>query len=173
MASDVVIEIFGKVTNPEAIHALAFEASEEASVDWSVAVEQATFIELVNEAAATERALMLTRKDTNNLFEGVTAACQEAGLAYVVTSGPTGEDFYTDGFSWAPGMDEEFHYELANSEPAIKIKDIRSQLAKGMPEFEKFIATIEASCKVGKIELEPGFADAYAAYVEAPGRRAP
>lgn len=172
MSSDVTIEIFGRVAigSAEAIQDLAVQAADEGTLDWSEPLNDDEFVDLLTAAAAERRAVLLTRSDTGNFFEGVTSACQRAGLSYVVSVGPTGEDGYTDGFSWAPGMEEEFHFEISGDNPSIKISEVRTLLAQGGDALQKRLDELETRTQAAAVEIEPGFIEAFAAFTaERPG----
>lgn len=172
MSSDVTIQIFGTVSmaNPAAIDALAAEVAEEGTLDWTESILDDEIVDLLVEAAEEGRALLLTRSDTNNLFAGVTSACQDLGLSYVVNVGESGDDGYTSGFSWAPGMESEFHFSLTDDAPALKVSEIRQLLGRGDNALQKRLDELESRTNVGKVVLAPGFVEAYEAQqAETPG----
>lgn len=169
MASDVTIEIYGKVTIESAaeILGLAQAVEAEAMVDWDRPVDADELLDLMKEAAEQGRPLLLTRSDTNNHFDLVTGACQAADLSYVVNYGPSGTEGYTDGISWTPGMEAEYHFEISGDGPSIKVSEVMALMAKGQEEMKAHLDTLQARSTPGKIEVEEGFEAAWEAALEA------
>jgi len=167
MRSDVVIEIFGRVGDPDAVMALAEAAADEGFIDWESRIESDEIIGLLEEAAANGRALTLTRSDTTNWFLGVREACRRAGLSYVVSGGMSGAEGFSSGLSWSPDTDEEFHFELTGDAASVKVSEVAKAARMGIEAVNELVARLTTGVKVGKIELDPGFIEAYEALADA------
>lgn len=166
MSCDVEIKIFGKVSDPEAIWELAGTAAAEGKINWLSSFGRAEFPGLLEQAAREGRALILTKRDTSDFFEDVTASCQEAGLSYVVAFGETGSEDFTNGFAWHPGMNEEFQFILDGKYPALKLVDVQKAAIQGIDAVNSLLARVADHTRVGKIEIAPGFAEAYRLFDE-------
>lgn len=161
MRSDVVIEIFGEVSDVNAIRNLAEQAAAEGMIDWDTSFDENEFVGFLIEAANDGRAFVLTRQDTGNFFEGVTSACQAAALSYVVSFGPSGDERYTNGFSWQPGMSEEFKFDTDGADVTITLASVRSAAAMGIDAINELVARTSRFTAVGTITISPGFEEAY------------
>lgn len=166
MSCDIEIKIFGTVANPEAIWDLADSAAAEGRINWRETIDRDAFLDLLVQAATEGRALTLTRPETTDFFEGVTAACKSAGLSYVVSYGDSGAEGFAEGFSWQPGMDQEFHFLLDGKDPTLKVKDVRKAAQSGIEAVNALIDDVVRHTRVGKIEIEPGFTEAYRAFAD-------
>lgn len=167
MSNDVIIEIHGKLQDAAAVRELAKAIAEEASLDWESPVEDDEVLDLLKEAQAKKKALVLTRSETKNLFDAVTSACQEANLSYVARYGRSGDDGYSDGFSWRPGDEAENHFELYGEDPVLGVQEVRKLMTAGGEALENRVSSLEAVTAVGAIEIEDGFVEAYEAIVDA------
>jgi hypothetical protein len=164
MASDAEIKIFGKVSNPEAVWDLAVSAATEGKIDWLHAFKIGEFSGLLQRAAHEERALTLTVRCAAGVFEDTRSACQAAGLSYVVSCGIPGAEGFTDGFAWRPGMKEEVEFLLDGKDPVLKIADVQKAARRGIESVNALVDRVASHTCVGKIELEPGFKEAYQAF---------
>lgn len=173
MSNDVIIEIHGKLEDAAAVRELAKAIAEEAALDWDSAIEDDEVLDLLKEAQAGKKPLVLTRSDTKNLFDAVTAACQEANLSYVARYGRSGDDGYSDGFSWRPGDESENHFELYDENPVLSVEEVRELMTAGGDALEKRVSSLEAVTAVGAIQMADGFAEAYEAIVDAEEGPAP
>mgnify|MGYP001424656747 FL=1 len=163
MRSDVVIEIFGRVSDPDAVMTLAEAAADEGLIDWDSQVEPDELVGLLEEASDNGRALTLTRSDTTNWFLGVREACRQAGLSYVVSGGMSGAEGFSSGLSRSPEMDEEFHFELSDDAASVKVSEVAKAARLGIEAVNELVERLTTGVKVGRIELEPGFIEAYEA----------
>lgn len=168
MSYDVEIRIFGKAADPEAVWELAKAAASEGKVDWIGAVPVAGFAELIEKTAFAEQPLCLGRHNTTDFFEEVRSCCQDAGLSYVVRFGPKGMEGFSEGFSWKPGMKNEFHFHLDGENPALKLSEVRKAAQKGIAAVSALVETVAERALVGSIEVDPGFAESYRACAGAP-----
>lgn len=164
MSSDVEIKIFGKVSNPETIFELAVAAAGEGKIGWLTAFRADEFPGLLEQAAREGRALELTRRNTTDYFEGVRSSCQAAGLSYVLSCGETGAEGFTNGFAWHPGMTREFEFLLAGKNAVLQVADVQKAVSQGIGAVNALVERIANNTRVGKVEIEPGFLEAYQAY---------
>jgi hypothetical protein len=164
MSCDVEISIFGTVSNPEAIWDLASSAAAEGRINYLEEFDIGAFLPMIEAVAHEGRALVLTRGRTSDFFEGVREACQAAGLSYVVKYGDAGADGFTSGISWHPGMAEEFEFLMNGKQAVLGVQDVRRAAAKGLDAVNGLLDAFEMQSKPGKIEIEPGFVEAYREY---------
>lgn len=164
MSYDVTLSISGKVSNAEAVFDLASSAAAEGMVDWNEGFATGDFVPMLEKAAAEGQAVTLTRKDTTSFFEGVTGDCRVAGLSYVVNYGVSGEEGFTNGFTWRPGMAEDYGFLLDGENPALPLADVRRAAAKGLDAVNALVDRVATLSSVGKVEIEPGLLDAYRAF---------
>lgn len=168
MSSDVVINIFGKISNPEAIWNLAMAIASEGMLEWTTPINLEDVLSILEEAEARAEPLTLTRSDTKDLFDGVTYACREAGLSYVVHFGETGAEGFSDGFSWKPGMERDFEFALSGDEPSISLRELEKAVALGLDQVKALLERVAGHSRVGVIEIEPGFREQYIAEYAGP-----
>lgn len=161
MSYDAEISIFGHVANPEAIWDLANGASAEAKIGWLYDLKATDFLGYLQRSEEDEKPLVLTGR---GLFEILRQECQAANLAYVMRFGVKGDDGFTNGISWRPGMDNEFSFLIRGEGLAIKIEDVQAAAARGIDAVNNLVASVEALNQVGKITIEPGFLEAYEEY---------
>lgn len=164
MSSDVEIKIFGKVSDPEAVFELASAAAEEGKLEWHGDIDTADFVDMLAKAADEGRPIVLMRGHTTNFFDGVTSACQEVGLSYVVSYGLSGGEGFSKGFSWKPGMLREREFLLDGCDPVLSVDCVRRAAEKGDDAVMNLVNETVGLVEVGKIELEPGFLEAYREY---------
>lgn len=164
MSVDIQIHIHGTVANPEAIFDLANAAAAEGSINFTEGLTRDDFRHMLDAAAASGSAITLTRRATTDFFEGVRSACQEAELSYVVKYGDAGAEEFSDGFSWHPGMKEEFTFCLIDGEIGVKASDLRDAATNGDSGVITLLNMIEFNTRIGKIDVQPGFAEAYEEY---------
>ena len=164
MSCDVEIKIFGKVSDPEAIWDLTNSAAAEGKIDWLFDFDQAKFVAMLEEAAREGRAITLNNRGTTDLFEGVRENCQTAGLAYVITFGDRGAEGFTNGIAWNPGMEDEFEFLLHGQTPVLKLEDVKKAAKQGIEAVSLLVERLDKHVQLGKIEIEPGFDDAFEEY---------
>lgn len=168
MSSDVEIKIFGTVADPESIWDVAICAANEGRINWMETFEKEAFLDMLVSAANEGRALTLTRGRTTDFFDDLTGACQDAGLSYVVSFGQSGAEGFTEGFSWRPGMGQELHFMLDGKKPVLpvlRVTDVQKAAQRGIEAVNSLIDATFNKTRVGKIEIEPGFVEAYRAFV--------
>lgn len=170
MSVDIQIRIHGTVNNPEAIFDLANAAAAEGFLNFTDGFDRHDFRIMLDTAAAAGSAVTLTKRVTTHFFEDVRKACQAAGLSYVAKYGHPGAEDFSEGFSWVPGMKEEFTFHLVDNEIALKASDLRDAASDGDGSVITLLNLIEFNTRVGKIEIEPGFAEAYDEYAGPPQR---
>lgn len=166
MSCDVEINIFGKVSNPEAVWDLANAAAATATINFSDGFENTDFVEMLEKAAAEGTAVTLTRGDTKDLLDEVTSACAEAGLSYVMHYGECGNEKFTDGMSWHPGLKRDFEFSLGDGHATVRVSDVQKAAAKGIEAVNALIDRATAHTRIGKVEMEPGFTEALQAYLD-------
>ncbi len=166
MSCDVELHIFGKVSNPEAVWELANAAASAATVNFSERLENTEFVEMLTKAAAEGTAVTLTQGDTKDLFDEVTSACAEAGLSYVLYWCECGNEKFTDGMSWRPGMRSDFEFSLDNGDATLKLAQVEKAAAQGIEAVNALIDRATTHTRIGKVEIEPGFAEALQAYLD-------
>jgi hypothetical protein len=172
MSCDVEINIFGNVSNPEAVWELANAAAATATINFHNSFENMDFIEMLSNAAAEGTAVTLTRGDTKDLFDEVTSACAEAGLSYVMHYGECGNEQFTDGMSWHPGMKRDFEFSLEAGHATVRVSEVQKAAAQGIEAVNALVHRATAHTRIGKVEIEPGFTEALQSYLdsgEAPG----
>lgn len=163
--NDVEIKIFGTVANPEAIWELANSASSEGKISWMTDFRSADFSAMLQQAATEQRALTLTKRNTTELFEEVRSSCQAAKLSYVLKSGPTGAEGFTDGIAWNPGLKDECEFLLSGKQLLFKGVDVLKAATRGADAVKALVENVMNQTRVGKIEIEPAFLDAYQAFL--------
>lgn len=171
MSCDVEIKIFGKVSasEPEAIWELAQSAATEGKKDYLFDLDEKDFVGMIEKAGSEGGVVILTRGDTTDFFESVRSDCQSAGLSYVVKYGDKGAEGFSDGISWQPGMDKEFEFLLdKNRNPVVRITEVHEAAKKGIEAVNELLVRIATYSRVGKIEVDPGFSEAYKAYQASP-----
>lgn len=161
MTYNVEIKIFGEVSDPESIRNLAEAIAEESNFGDPDGLDIARFHETLQDAEAKGSAFLLNKDGYDDVYSGVTEACQQAGLSYVWSIGDRGADSFTNGLAWRPGMLAEIPFIIHDNQPGLSLKVIASAARKGIDEVNALVSTISTATKVGKIEIEPGFMDAY------------
>lgn len=167
MSYDARIDIFGKVSNPEAMWDVATEASIEGRVEWMFDLTREKFDELLEQAARDGTALTITRRDTSEIFEDLRSSCQAAGLSYVIQCGYNGAEEFNKGLSWNPGMDKEFNFLIAGGKyMTLYVSEVQRAAKQGIEAVNALVDNIMANTHIGKIEFEPGYAEAYQAFAD-------
>jgi hypothetical protein len=161
MSYSAEIQIYGTVSDPEGMWDLALSAEANLTEDWTTPLERERFEELVAEAAATGTAVKLVRGDTKDVVDEVRAACQGAGLSYVVKYGERGAEGFSGGYAWMPGMTSEAEFLLVGGEPAVKVTELRRAARLGLDAVHALADAIASSGRAGKIEIAPGFEETY------------
>ncbi|NTF17321.1 hypothetical protein G6L37_02595 [Agrobacterium rubi] len=140
MSYDVVIEIMGEATDADALRNVA-EALEEDASEWPVC-HGADFDDIVGQmkkAAATGDMLVLYKTDSRGLFQSARSACQEAGLSYVVSFGPTGGGTIYDEAIFCRDGGEEFQIPLDAGNEVIPLRDVRKAALVGVEAVQAVI----------------------------------
>lgn len=158
---DVEIEIFGRVSDIGKMSELAEEAAGEGYVAWGPSFEADELPSLIDEAVREKRALVLTRSDTGDLFECTREACRAAGLSYLVSYGDNGGEGFDNVYAWRPGMEDEIEFALIDGAPALSIEEVHTLAAQGVDAVNARVGFLNEHFKVGRIEVEPGFAEAF------------
>ena len=163
--NDVEIKIFGTVANPEAIWELADSAAAEGKIGWMTDFRSADFPAMLQQAAGEQRALTLTRRNTTDLFEEVRSSCQAAGLSYVLKSGPTGAEGFTEGVAWNPSLKDESEFLLSGKQLLFKGADVLKAASLGADAVKALVENVMDRTRVGQIEIQSGFLEAYQAFI--------
>jgi len=172
VSQDVYIEIFGKIETAEALKAIAEAAADAGGTDWGTFLEDADVAarEIIA-AADAGGSFALMRNDVGRLFPGVTAACREHGVSYVLQSGEAGGEGYDYQESWGPGMDRPFSGSIDGGIPHVPLHEVREAAAKGVEAVRDLVETIERNTFYHvtdrRIEVSPEAREAFAA--AAPG----
>ena len=165
MTTNIKIQIFGELTNPEAIWDLGNAAAAETTVDWMSGFEVADFSGLLEAAANEERALVLVRSDTKDLIDAVRSTCMDAGLSFVAHYAASGVEGYTNGIAWRPGMRSEYEFLVSGHEDVLlPLSAIRQKHAAGPGAIDAMLTDIIAKTTVGKIVVTPEFRAEYEEY---------
>lgn len=165
MSCDVEFNIFGKVSNPEAVWELANTAAASATINFSESFESMEFVRMLGKAAADGTAVTITGGDTKDLLYDVQVACANAGLSYVMRYSEAGNENFTDGMSWHPGMSQDFEFSLDSGDATVKLSLLQKTAAKGIDAVNALIDRVATHTRIGKVELEPEFAEALQAYL--------
>lgn len=166
MAKDsfVEINIFGRVSDAEAVWNLAMPAaSASASAPWSNGFDIADFGNQLVDAERAGRALTIEIHDNWDVFEDLRGACQKAELSYVAFISEAGEARSSCGVSWHPGMDEEFEFLMSGDRPklTLAVEDIAEAEKAGLDAVSDLLETTIAATRIGRIEIDPGFIESY------------
>lgn len=164
MRSNVEIRFGGKVSDAEAIFEVASSAAAEGTLDWFTCLSTDEFPDLLVRAAEEGTPIVLKQRDTYDFFEGLREACREAGLSYVVLYGSVKSQNYKDGFAWKPGMSDEQEFKVEGEDQAFTLNSVREAAQSGIDAIASLIGETERLLDVGKIEIEPGFFEAYEEY---------
>jgi hypothetical protein len=92
----------------------------------------------------------------------------KADLSFVVKYSDGGDD-YTHGLAWQPGMMDEFEFLWDGDKAAISSDLVRKASEKGAEAVTALLDRVAAVTSAGKIEIEPGFADAFKAFRDGDG----
>lgn len=163
MSYNIEIKVFGKVSDAEAIHAVAEAVCNEEGLDESVEASEVVD-QLV--AASGRTAIEFSGNGYDDVFEGVTEACQQAGLSYVWTIGDESGEGPTNGKAWKPGMSEEIEFLIHEKSIGVPLKALAGAANNGPEAVTDLIATYAAATRVGRVDVEPGFVEAYKAFVD-------
>lgn len=167
---DVEIRIFGTVSEPRAVQNLANNAAAEGKSGWLYDFDQDGFAHMIEQAEAEERALVLTRPNTTDFFDGVRSSCQEAGLSYVMTYGQRGAEGFSEGLSWRPEMGEEVAFFMHGGQATLGLADVRKAARHGLEAVHSLVDQVASTMRVGSIVVAPRF---WLAYQEESGFEAP
>lgn len=167
MGYNVEIRIFGTVSNPEAIWELAEAAAAEGKADWFTQIDREGFVSMLEEAGKDGRPVSLMKHDSTDCFDEVRACCQAADLSYDMRIGERGREGFSKGYSWSPGAKAEFTYDLDGKNPVLRLAAVEKAAKTGIEAVNELVESVTAHTRIGKIEIAPGFLDAYRAYAGA------
>lgn len=140
MSYDVVIEIMGACTDAALLRDVVEAAETDAAErDWYVAADDADIIEAVRTATEEGGLLTLMKSDTLGLFHETREACQRAGLHYVVSYGPSGEEGFSEAIFYRAGG-EEFAIPLDPGNEVVPMRDLRAAVEQGLDAVKEMIA---------------------------------
>lgn len=143
MRQDVVISVFGSIDSAEAIQDLIAAAAAEGSIDWEGGLDESEAFVHLRSCSEDGKPLILTKKDTNYLFDEVTSVCKEHGLSYVMNMGDTGCEAFSAQQSWTPGMAADFVSPCEDDKVQVSLSDVKAAAAGGMEAVTDMIARIE------------------------------
>jgi hypothetical protein len=166
MASDSVVEmnIFGRVSDPEATWDVALSASAaSASAPWSNGFDFAVFGDMLIEAEKEGRAITVEIHGDWDVFEELRSRCQAAGLGYVAYTAEGGEPNWSGGISWHPEMDEEFEFLMNGEQPklTVSVAELQEAARQGIEAVRQLADAVISNTRIGRIEIDPDFAHAY------------
>lgn len=164
MSNNVEILIFGKVSDPEAMWDLAQSASGECAQLGAPTVDPEKFAALVDDAARAGKAVKLASYGVKHLFDDVRTGCGKAGLSFVMSYGESGAEGFTNASAWHPGMVNEVEFHLDGKFVTLRFADVQKAARKGIEAVNALLDNVTKHATVGKIEIEPGFEDAYEAF---------
>ncbi|MBY3157332.1 hypothetical protein HFO56_33955 [Rhizobium laguerreae] len=171
MAKNSVVEIhlFGRVdTDLDTFESLSNSGSLASfGVPWTNGYEYEQFIVELEKAQVEKRAITFQIHDNWDVFEGLRANCQAAGLSYVAYTAEAGETGWSGGISWRPGMNTEFEFSVRgeNAEPMIPANILRAAQNKGPEAVAAMLEALSANTEIGVIEIAEDFSCALAAAV--------
>jgi hypothetical protein len=140
MTSDVTIEIMGECEDIEHLLAIIEAAEEDAcEYDWGHAAETSDIVASFKEAVENAKAFTLLKSDTTSIFNNVREACRNAGLNYIVSYGPMGEESFSDAIFYRAGG-EEFEIPLDAMSEVIPMRDVREAAEIGIHAVRRVIA---------------------------------
>jgi hypothetical protein len=163
----IEIKIFGKVTNPEAIWALAEAASQESSLGALDGFDPREFEKMLVAAEEAGEPIYLSKEGYDDVFADVTAACRDAGLSYIWTIGDPNAEGPTSGLAWKQGMGRAIPFIIHDNKPGLELAVIARAARKGIDAVNDLVETVSVATTVGKIELEVGFLEAYRSFESA------
>jgi hypothetical protein len=159
MASDVIIEIFGQIDTLDGLLAVAAAAAEEALIDWTTPINEVEAAEAMIDAANWSASpFRLTRSDTHNHFDAVSAACRAHGVAYARYSGSTGSDGYDEAVAWKPGMEREGVFATDGAQPVIPLEAIAKAASEGIDAVRALVKKHQAA-SISEVERTLSVAD--------------
>lgn len=161
MTYSVEIRIFGKLSDPKPVLGLAEAMAQESSLNARDDINTEKFLKMIEAANSSGRPIVLERLGYDDVFYDIEAACQEADLSYVRIIGESGSDGPTNGVAWKPGADEEYTFYLNEHGPTVPLAEIINAAKKGIDAVNTLVETVSSMTKIGKIEMEPGFIEAF------------
>jgi hypothetical protein len=166
MANDSVVEmnIFGRVSDPEATWNVALSASAaSASAPWSNGFDSAAFGDMLAEAEKEGRAITIEIHDDWDVFEELRNGCQAAGLSYVAYTAEGGEPGWSGGIAWRPEMADEFEFQMNGDQPKLmlSVDDVQQAVLKGLWAVRDLVTAAVSNTRIGSIEIAPGFTEVY------------
>ncbi|NTF23588.1 hypothetical protein G6L37_35025 [Agrobacterium rubi] len=164
MSYFITISIFGKVSDPEVIHELAETVRDEEGLDDPC--DESDVIAKLREAASNGTAVEFNGYGYDDMFHDVAFVCRKAGLSYVWTIGERGGEGPTNGKAWKPGLRSDVKFMMHDNQPGIALGTIAAVAKRGIEAVDELVSTLASATKVGKIEIEPGFNEAYRALLD-------
>ncbi|MCS4088468.1 hypothetical protein [Rhizobium sp. BK176] len=181
MAKNSVVEIhlFGRVdTDLETFENLANAGSLASfGTPYSTGYGNEQFIVELEKAQEEKRAVTYQIHDNWETFEELRANCQSAGISYVAHTANAGEEGWSGGISWRPGMNNEFEFLVRGekAEPMVPVNILRAAHNKGEEAVAAILDALTANTRIGVIEIAEEFSNAMAAATSiariAPARR--
>lgn len=160
MSYDVEIKIFGKAQNPEATWELANAAAAEAKVDYLFDLDTKKFGELMAAASAEGGPIVLSNRDTTDLFEEIRRQCKQAGLSYVMTVSDRHAEAPSNGYAWQPKW-KEYEFLMSGDKVVLSLPKIKDAAKSGIETVQKLIDDVERMTTPGAIEIDQDFIDGY------------
>ena len=164
MSYFIEISIFGKASDPEAIHDLTKAVRDEEYLDEAISEDEV--FDRLQEAASRGAAVEFSGNGYDDAFQDVIIACQKAGLSYVWTIGESTGEGPTNGKAWKPGMSDEVTFMMHDRRPGVALATIAAAAKIGIEAVNELVSTVASATRVGKIEFAPGFNEAYHAFLD-------
>jgi hypothetical protein len=181
MAKNSVVEIhlFGRLnTDLETFENLANAGSLASfGTPYTTGYGNEQFIVELEKAQEGNRAVTFQIHDNWEVFEELRESCQAAGISYVAHTANAGEEGWSGGISWRPGMYNEFQFLVRGekAEPMVPVNILRAAHDKGPEAVAAIIDALTANTKIGVVEIAEEFSNAMEAaakaYKVAPARR--
>lgn len=161
----VEISIFGRVSDPSVIAELAYAAGR-AYDSGTRSLRGSDYDEKFGDVLATAdnegRAVEIAISNDWQAFEDLAGQCMEAGLSFVAYG--EGGDDWIGGYYYHPGMDNMVEFARQGKKPLIAPEELEKATAQGIDAVNALLADLKANTTIGRIELDPGFIEAYVAY---------
>lgn len=164
MSYFIEISIFGKVSDPEAVHELVEAVRDEEGLDEGI--DESDVFARLQDASSRGAAVEFSGNGYDDVFHDVTVACQKAGLSYVWTIGESTGEGPTNGKAWKPGMSDEITFMMHDRRPGVALATIAAAAKLGIEAVNELVSTVASATRVGKIEFAPGFNEAYQAFLD-------
>lgn len=139
-----VLEIFGRVEDPEALRVVIRSARwDDVSMDWATRATEDELVAAFLDAAEGGDWVRVVADSTRNnrvMFDETRAACRAAGLSYIHSCGTSGTDGYETAAYWTPGQEKEFEVGLVNGiDVAIPLREISEAADRGGDHLLKLV----------------------------------